>query len=374
MAKLSTRAVQAGKNSLNKPRAVTAPIYLSTTYTRNEDGSYDDGFIYSRAGNPNRETLETALADLEGGEVAYAFGSGMAAMVALIQTLAPGDEVIIPDDAYFALTKLMNDVYSRWGIITQRIDMTDIERVEEAINENTRHIWVESPSNPQLKITDIAALAELAKAHDTLLAVDNTWPTPVLQNPIALGADAVIHSSSKYLGGHSDVLSGGLVLAKKGELSERIQHIQELTGGVPSPFDCWLICRGLQTLPVRVREQSGSAMKLATWFEDHPKIERVLYPGLTSHPGYEVAKKQMHSGAGGMLSILLKENVNKILEISHQLRYFTTATSLGGVESLIEHRKSIEGDHSSTPENLLRISVGLEDVDDLIADWSRVLK
>ncbi len=374
MAKKETRAVHGAFNHLPNARPVSTPIYLSSTYHRNEDGSYNEDLIYTRESNPNRLILEKAMTDLEGGACAFAFGSGMAAVHAVFQSLEPGKKVLIPDDAYYAVRQLAEKVFKRWGLTAEYIDMSDLDVVVKSLSDDVALIWLESPSNPQLKITNISAVADLTKKHGIICAVDNTWPTPILQNPIALGADIVIHSSTKYLGGHSDVLGGVVIMAQENEQAERIHDIQKLGGGVPSPFDCWLISRGIQSLSVRIKEQSLSAMKLAAWLSNHPKVEMVLYPGLEDHDGHEIAKRQMTRGYGGMFSVLLKENVKKILEISHQLRYFTSATSLGGVESLIEHRNSTEGPESTTPENLLRVSVGLEHVDDLIADWEQALK
>jgi cystathionine gamma-synthase len=250
--------------------------------------------------------------------------------------------------------------------------MTDYGLVRKAIKPNTALIWVESPSNPQLKLSDIEAIAEIAHKNNALCAVDNTWLTPVFQNPLELGADIVVHSTTKYFGGHSDVI-GGCVVVNDEILAEKIKNIQILSGAIPAPFDCWLIARGIQTLYLRVKKQSKNAFKLAKYLENHPKVEKVLYPGLKSHPQHLLAKKQQKKGFGAMISILIKGNEEETLKISAKLEYFTVATSLGGVESLVEHRKSLEGKNSPTPNNLLRISVGIEHIDDLIADWEMAL-
>ena len=369
----STRAIQASQHRFEEAHPVTTPIYLSTTYVRNPDGSYNHDFLYSRSGNPNRELLEKAVADLEQGAIAYCFASGMAAIHAIFQSLRPGDHVLIPDDIYFVIYALLQEVFVPWGLEMSLVDMSDLAKVEKAIQSNTALIWVETPSNPQLKLTDVAAVAQLAKANNCLLAVDNTWPSPVLMQPLGLGADIVMHSTTKYFGGHSDVLGGAVVFKETFKLSERVQRIQALAGGVPAPFDCWLVSRGIQTLSVRVLAQSRTALQLATFLEGHPAIERVLYPGLESHPQHAIAKKQMPNGFGAMLSVLVKGDAERAIEISNALKLFTTATSLGAVESLVEHRNSVEGPESGTPDNLLRLSVGLEAVEDLKRDWEQAL-
>ncbi|MEM1356988.1 MAG: PLP-dependent transferase [Bacteroidota bacterium] len=370
----TTRAVKSAEPQLHDIRPVAAPIYLSTTYHRNADGSYNHGFLYSRAGNPNRELLEAALADLEGGRVGLAFASGQAAISAIFQALKTGDHILLPDDVYFNIVLLAEEIFSDWGLSYTLVDMTDHGAISAALRPNTRLVWLESPSNPQLKVTDITAVAQLLSGKDILLAVDNTWPTPILQRPLELGADIVMHSTTKYFGGHSDVLSGAVILKEDGSLAEKLRRIQTLVGGVPSPFDCWLVSRGIQTLPLRVRAQTETAAKLAAFLNDHPKIEAVNYPGLPQHPQYAVAQRQMPSGAGAMLSVLVKGDAEMALKIASALRLFTTATSLGGVESLVEHRRSVEGPTSTTPANLLRLSIGLEAYEDLRADWEQALE
>ena len=370
--KFETIAIKSTENKFSDSAPVSSPIYLSSTYKRNNDGTYMNDFVYSRTNNPNRAIVEESIAILEKGKHAYAFSSGMAAVSAVFQSLKTGDHILLPDDIYFAVRKLMTEVFKRWDLSCDFVDMTDYELVKKAIKPNTSLIWVESPSNPQLKLSDIAAIVEIAHKNNALCAVDNTWMTPVFQNPLSLGADIVVHSTTKYFGGHSDVI-GGCVVVNDEILAEKIKNIQILSGAVPAPFDCWLIGRGIQTLYLRIKKQSKNALKLAKYLEKHPKVEKVLYPGLKSHPQHLLAKKQQKKGFGAMISILIKGNEKETINISTKLKYFTIATSLGGVESLVEHRKSLEGKGSLTPKNLLRISVGIEHIDDLIADWENAL-
>ena len=369
--RFETKAIKSVENHLSDARPVSNPIYLSTTYHRNEDGSFNHDLAYTREGNPNRLVLEHAIAQLEGGNHGFAFSSGMAAIHAVFQSLKAGDHVILPDDTYYHTTSLVKNIFQQWNLSHTSVDMSDIEKVKDSIQENTALIWIETPSNPQLKISDISKISMLCKENGLLLAVDNTWPTPVLQRPFELGADIIMHSTTKYFGGHSDVLGGCLVVKDK-ELANKFEQIQTLSGGVPSPFDCWLIARGIQTLHLRVKAQTETAFQLAQFLESHPKIESVNYPGLESHPQHEVAKSQM-SGFGAMLSVLIKGDRKRTFEVANKLELFTKATSLGGTESLLEHRKSVEGEQSPTPDNLLRISVGLEHIEDMKADWDRAL-
>jgi cystathionine gamma-synthase len=367
--KLETLAIQSTLMPDANAGAVVPPIYLSTTFEREADGSYKHDYVYSRADNPNRKLLESSLAALENGAVAVSFASGMAATTALFQSLKSGDHLVVPNDAYYATNVLIAEVFMQWGLTMTKVDMTDFQQIKAAIQPNTKLIWIETPSNPELKITDIEATANLAHKHGAILAVDNTWATPVMQRCLELGADVVMHSTTKYFGGHSDVLSGALIFKEAGALSDKVKNIQRLTGGVPSPFDCWLITRGIKTLPLRVNAQTETAMKLAEYLSQHPQIEAVHYPGLTSHPQHEIAKRQMTGGFGGMLAVQIKGDAKNAMAATGRLKLFTTATSLGGVESLIEHRKSVESPDSPTPNNLLRISVGLENIEDLIEDW-----
>lgn len=370
--KFETIAIKSTENKFSDSTPVSTPIYLSSTYKRNSDGSYTNDFVYSRANNPNRAIVEESIAILENGKQAFAFSSGMAAISAVFQSLNTGDHILLPDDIYYAVKRLMEEVLKRWNLFYDLVDMSNIEAIKKAIKPNTALIWVESPSNPQLKLSDISAISEIAHKNKALCAVDNTWLTPVFQNPIELGADIVVHSTTKYFGGHSDVI-GGCVVMNDEITAKKIKNIQILSGAVPAPFDCWLIARGIQTLKLRVKQQSKNALKLAKYLENHPKIEKVLYPGLESHPQHLLAKKQQKKGFGAMLSILINGNETETTAIAGKLVYFTLATSLGGVESLVEHRKSVEGVDSPTPHNLLRISVGIEHINDLIADWENAL-
>ncbi|MCL4156998.1 UNVERIFIED_CONTAM: hypothetical protein GTU68_065939, partial [Idotea baltica] len=317
--KFETLAIKSIENNLANTNAVSVPIYLSTTFIRNEDGSYNNDFSYTRSNNPNRQILENSLATLEGGEICYAFSSGMAAVSAIFQSLNAGDHILLPDDVYYNVYMLTTEIFERWGLEFTIVDMSNKNEVIAAIKNNTKLIWVETPSNPQLKITDIEQISKIAKKNNILLAVDNTWSTPVLLKPLDLGADIVMHSTTKYFGGHSDVLGGCIVLKENTTTSEKLSHIQALSGAVPSPFDCWLISRGIQTLHLRVSAQTKTAKKLATYLESHPQIEKVNYPGLKSHSQFKIAKKQMKNG------------------FANKLKIFTMATSLGGVESLVEH-------------------------------------
>ena len=372
--KFETSAIQSTKNIMNEVHAISAPIYLSSTFERNQEGQYQGGYKYSRNDNPNRRALEKSIATLENGTTGLAFGSGMAAISAVFQSLKTGDHVILPDDVYFNLTLLMKEIFTRWGLSYSFVDMSDIGAVSHALTQRTRLIWIESPSNPQLKISDIKAICKLADGHQILIAVDNTWPTPVLQNPLDLGADIVVHSTTKYLGGHSDVLGGCIILKESGTLANHIQSIQVQMGAIPSPFDCWLISRGIQTLHLRVTKQTENAEKLAEWLVKQPKVNRVLYPGLKDHPDHTIAAQQMKGGFGGMLSLLINGDSIQTLAVANKLQIFTQATSLGGIESLVEHRKSVEGPESQTPDNLLRLSLGIEHIEDLIIDWEQALR
>ncbi|MGA0555459.1 trans-sulfuration enzyme family protein [Larkinella sp. VNQ87] len=352
--------------------AVVPPIYLTTTFEREADGSFPHGHIYGRASNPNRDALEAALATLEGGFAGLAFSSGQAATMTLLLGLRPGDHVIIGEDAYHGTPALLEELFHPWGLTYTRADMTNLDDVRISIHENTRLIWIETPSNPLLKIADIQAIADLAHQAGAWCACDNTWATSVLQRPLDLGCDVVMHSTTKYIGGHSDVLSGALVFREDGELYQRVRRFQTLGGAIAAPFDCWMLLRGLRTLTTRVRAQSATALQLAEFLDRHPAVEAVHYPGLESHPGYAIAQQQM-TMAGAMLSVQIKDGAEAAMAVAAHVRLFTRATSLGGVESLIEHRASVEGPNTTTPQNLLRISVGLEHADDLIADLEQAL-
>lgn len=370
--KIDTLAVHAGRQVDSATGAVTPPIHLSTTFERGADGIYTRGLIYTRTNNPNREALETCVAALEGGAVAAAFSSGSTAAMSLFQALSPGDHVVAPRDAYQGTAKLLRELFVPWGLQATFVDMTGLDEVRQAVRPRTKVVWVETPSNPLLKITDIAGIAEITRAAGAACVCDNTWATPVLQRPFEFGADLVVHATTKYLGGHSDVLGGVLVAKEETELFKRVRTIQAMGGAVPSPFECWLTLRGISTLSVRVRAQSQTALRVSEFLSRHPRVEAVHYPGLQSHPGHELAARQM-GAFGGMLAFQLRGGRDEAMAVAGRVRLFTRATSLGGTESLIEHRASIEGAGTRTPMNLLRLSVGLEHVDDLVADLQQAL-
>src|SRR5438034_5577229 len=379
--KIETIAVHAGHAVDPATGAVAAPIYLSTTFERDIEGTYSRGFMYTRNDNPNRQALERGVSMLEGGEAAAAFASGTGATMSILQALSPGDHVLAHVDAYYGTSRLIREIFVRWGLQVDFVDMSDFAAVKKALRPNTKLAWAETPSNPLLKVVDLAALAEIAHGAGAIFVCDNTW-APVLQRPFDVGADLILHSTTKYFGGHCDVL-GGIVVAKRDdEFFQRVRSIQYEGGAVPSPFDCWLILRGMRTLPWRMRAHSENAMKLAELLARHPRVARVHYPGLQSHPGYKIAASQMstHStGAqgklfGGMLSLEVKDGRDAALSVAAKTKIFTRATSLGGVESLIEHRASIEGAGTTSPEGLLRLSIGLENADDLIEDLDQALE
>ncbi len=370
--RLETKAVHAGRTIDPATRSITPAIYLSTTYERDPDGEYPQGFVYSREGNPNRQMLEECLAAIEGGKQAVAFASGLAAVTAMVQGLEPGDHILAPDDVYYGLRKVTGELLRKWPLAISYVDMTDLEAVRAAVRPETRLVWVETPSNPMLKVSDLAALAKLAHEVNAISVCDSTFATPVLQHPLEHGIDMVMHSTTKYIGGHSDVIGGVLITRHENYLFERARNAQRYGGGVPSPFDCWLTLRGVDSLPYRVRAQADHALEIARFLEAHASVERVHYPGLTSHPGHEIAARQM-SAFGGMLSFQVRGGREEAVRAASRVRIFTRATSLGGPHSLIEHRASIEGPASATPQNLLRVSVGLEHPEDLIGDLAHAL-
>jgi cystathionine gamma-synthase len=370
--KIETIAVHAGNHTDETSKAVIQPIVLSTTFERAADGTYPGGYIYSRSSNPNRTQLENVLAKLEGGDDAAAFASGNAAGMAVFQSLAPGTHVIAPDDMYHGLRNQLKNLFA--GILTfDFIDVNNSAILQSHIKPETGLIWVETPSNPLLKITDIKKVVEIARQHNLKVACDNTFATPICQQPLALGADLVMHSSTKYFGGHSDLMGGALITKEKSDWWLKIRQVQEFGGAIPSPMDCYMLVRSMKTLPYRMHGHVNNARLLAEYLESHPKVEQVMYPGLPSHPQYAIAKNQMIT-FGGMLSFCVKGGPEEAKRVINSLTLFTQATSLGGVESLIEHRASVEGPDTKTPFNLLRVSVGLEHIDDLIADLNQALR
>ena len=367
-----TIAVHAGAEPDPATGAVAPPIHLSTTFEHGPASEDPFGYHYVRDDNPTQARLEMALAALEQGEAALVWASGMAATGAYLQALPPGSHVVFPDDMYYANRIIARDLFPRWGLTSTAVDGSDMAAIEAAMTPRTRLVWAETPSNPLMKIVDLAALAELAHARGAELLVDGTFATPALQQPLTLGADVVLHSTTKYIGGHSDVQGGALVFKRKDEMFQRLAELRSLLGAVASPFNSWLVLRGLRTLAVRVERQSATAVALASALEGHPRLAAIHYPGLPSHRGHPVARRQMRA-FGGMLSLQVKGGREGALGVASRVRLFLNATSLGGVESLIEHRASSEGPGSATSEDLLRISVGLEHPQDLIDDLRQAL-
>ena len=370
--RFETLAVHAGHSVDPSTGAVVAPIHLSTTYERDADGSYPHGYLYSRNNNPNRNSLEAALAALEGGTSGAAFSSGLAAVTAVFQGLQPGDHVVAPKDIYHGTANVLKHLFAKWQVTASFVEMTDLDEVQRAMQANTRMVWIETPSNPLLQCVDIAAVADIARRGNARAVADNTFASPALQRPLELGCDLVMHSTTKYLGGRSDVLGGAVVTRVDDEAFAQIRTAQLFGGAVPSPFDCWLVMRSLPTLPYRMQAHCANALKVANFLQAHPKVSAVHYPGLESNPFHQLAKKQM-SDFGGMLSFETRAGKDAAMTVAAHVEVFTRATSLGGVESLIEHRASIEGPESKTPQGLLRVSVGLEHADDLIDDLAQAL-
>ena len=369
--KFDTLAVRAGAEPDPVTGAVAPPIQLSTTFVHRTDGE-PDTFSYQRNGHPTQRRLETALAALEGGTRALTFASGMSAVAAVLDTLERGQTVVVPEDCYVGTRGYVTDVLPERGVAVITVDTTDLDAVRKACNGGAALLWAESPSNPRLRISDLAELAKIAHAAGARLACDNTFATPVLQRPLELGADIAMHSTTKYFGGHSDVLGGALVFAKNDDFAERIAARRLLTGAILSPFSAWLTLRGCRSLPARMAMHCANAHKVAEFLAAHPAIERVNWPGLPAHPGHAIAKRQMHD-FGAMLSVEVRGGYDTALSLARGTKIFTNATSLGGCESLIEHRASSEGAHTHSPPGLVRLSVGLEDADDLIADLRQAL-
>ncbi len=377
--KFETLAVHAGHGVDSGTGAVTPPIHPSSTFERDEDGSYPRGYVYARVGNPNRSALEECLTALEAGADCAAFASGSAATMAVFQALSPADHVIAPNDVYHGTSRILVDIFERWGLEATFVDMTDLAQVEEAVRPNTKLIWAETPSNPLLKVTDIKEVAGVARRVGAVCVCDNTWATPALQRPLELGADLVVHATTKYLGGHSDVTGGAVVTKEDDSLFQKIRMIQNTGGAVPSAFDCWLVLRGIRTLPYRMRGHSENAAVVAEFLRGHAGVEAVHHPGLKEHPGHEIASRQM-SRFGGMVSVEVKGGKVGAMRMAAKVGLFTRATSLGGTSSLIEHRESVENwgvaedQKTGTPESLLRMSIGLENPEDLVVDLAQALE
>ena len=375
---LATRAVHAGYRPDPATGAVNAPIYASSTFAQDGVGGLRGGFEYARTGNPTRAALEASLAAVEDGSYGRAFSSGMAASdCALRSLLRPGDHVVIPDDAYGGTFRLIDKVFTQWGVQHTPVALSDVDAVRAALTDRTRLIWVETPTNPLLSIADIAALAELGVARGAKVLVDNTFASPALQQPLSLGADIVLHSTTKYIGGHSDVVGGALVTNDE-ELDAAFGFLQNGAGAVPGPFDAYLTMRGLKTLPLRMQRHSENAAAVAEFLVGHPSVSRVLYPGLPDHPGHDVAARQMR-GFGGMISVRMAGGIEAARRLCSRTGVFILAESLGGVESLIEHpgamtHASTAGSQLEVPDDLVRLSVGIEDVADLIGDLEQALE
>lgn len=378
--KFNTKAIHGGQQHDPSTGAVMAPIYQTSTYVQKSPGVHG-GYEYSRAANPTRTALENALASIENGARGLAFSSGLAATDCVLRMLKPGDEVIAMDDLYGGTYRMFTRIYIDMGIKFHFVDMNNLEKFEGLFNENTKLIWVETPTNPLMKLADIEAIAKIAKDKKVLFAVDNTFATPYLQQPLNMGADIVMHSATKYLGGHSDLIAGALVV-KDEQLGEKLHFLQFATGATLGPQDSYLVLRGIKTLHLRMQRHCENGEKVAAYLENHPKIKKVFYPGLESHPYHEIAKRQMPKGYGGMVSFIFesgkKQEAIKFLE---NLKVFTLAESLGGVESLANHPALMT--HASIPEDkraelgisddLVRLSVGIEDIDDLLADLEQAL-
>jgi len=370
--RLETVAVRAGGEPDPSTGALSPPVHLSTTFEHGPASEAVHGFLYIRGKNPTQLRLESALSELEGGHGALVFSSGMAASAAVLQTLNPGSHVIFSEDIYYTIRTLGREFLPRWGVESTAVDLGDRRALQSALRPNTKLVWMETPSNPLMKVFDIEAVARTVHEAGAELVVDNTFATPVLQRPIALGADVVVHSTTKYCGGHSDV-QGGCVITRSRETFDKLSQVREVLGAVGSPFNSWLVLRGLRSLPCRMERHSANAAAVAAALAGSPKVEAVYYPGLPSHPGHEVAKRQMKH-FGGMLSFLVAGGREAALRVASGVKLFVNATSLGGVESLIEHRASAEGRDSTSPGNLLRLSVGLEHPDDLIEDLMGALR
>jgi len=351
---------------------LTPPIHLSSTFERDADGSYSKGYMYGRADNPTRHLLERTLAQLEGGKAAAAFSSGQAAVHALLASFRPGDRVILPSDVYHGVRTMASDLFGPWGLKAEYVDLWDADASAKALAGGAKLVWAETPSNPLLRVTDIARLAEQARKAGAVFAVDNTWATPALQRPLELGADLVMHSTTKYLSGHGDVLGGALITKAEGELWGRIKGVQKMAGAMQAPFDAWLVLRGIRSLPARMRMHCDNAQLIAEFLSARAGITAVHYPGLEEHPQFEVARKQM-TETGGMLSVQVEGGAEGAMRLAASVKLFTRATSLGSTESLIEHRRSVEGPLSTTPDDLLRLSIGLEHPADLIEDLDQAI-
>jgi cystathionine gamma-lyase len=378
----ATRAIHGGQHPDPLTGAVMPPIYATSTYAQESPGVHK-GFEYSRSQNPTRFAFEAAIADLESGAHGFAFASGLAAISTVLELLDSGDHVIASDDLYGGSFRLFDKVRKRSaGLEFSFVDLSDLKAVEAAIRPNTKLIWAETPTNPMLKLCDLEAIAALAKAHGVMTAADNTFASPYVQRPLELGFDLVMHSTTKYLNGHSDIVGGCVAVGENAELASRLKFLQNAVGAIAGPFDSYLALRGIKTLAIRMQRHCESALKIARWLEAHDAVERVIYPGLESHPQHALAKRQMTGGFGGIISIVAKGDIDDARRMLERVQVFTLAESLGGVESLIEHPAIMT--HASIPtaqraalgisDSLIRLSVGIEDADDLIADLGQALQ
>jgi cystathionine gamma-synthase len=369
---LQTQSIHAGRSVDPSTGAVTPPLHTSTTFERDRDGEFSREYAYIRAATPNRDSLEACITALEGGDETISFSSGMAASLAVFQSLSPKDHVILHRDVYYGVRELMEGFFTKWGLEHSFLDMRDLDAVRRACRPETKMFWLETPTNPLIEVVDIRAVAEAAQSAGALLVCENTFATPVLQQPFELGADMVVHSLTKYLGGHSDAMGGSVTIKNKPDLVVQIRDFQHTGGAILSPFDCWLILRGVQTLVPRLRLHCENARRVAEFLSTHNNVSKVRYPGLASDPGHAIAKAQMKD-FGGMLSFEVRGGRAEAFAVAAALKVIVRATSLGGTHSLIEHRASIEGKTTRAPESLLRLSVGLEDATDLIQDLDQAL-
>lgn len=367
-----TVSIHAGRRVDPATGAVAPPLHTSTTFERDPDGAFSREYSYIRERNPNRDSLESCLAALEGAEEALAFSSGMAAAFGVLQALSPKDHVVVHRDMYYGVRELLHGAFARWGLEHTAVDMRDVSQLRKACRPGTKLLWLETPSNPLIEVVDIKPVADIAREIKAPLVCENTFASPALQNPIALGADLVVHSLTKYLSGHSDSMGGAVIMKSKGELANRVRDFQHFGGAVLAPFDCWLILRGIQTLVPRMRLHCENARRIAEFLSSHKAVAKVRYPGLANDPGHEIARRQMRD-FGGMLSFEIHGGRKEAFAVASRLKLILRATSLGGTHTLIEHRASIEGEHTRAPESLLRLSVGLEDANDLIADLDQAL-
>ncbi len=372
MSGLQTKSIHAGRKVDPSTGAVTPALHTSTTFERDADGEFSRGYAYIRDTTPNRDSLEACITALEGGDQTICFSSGMAASLAVFQSLSPKDHVLLHRDVYYGVRELMEGFFAKWGLEHTFLDMRNIDEVRAACRPSTKMFWLETPTNPLIEVVDISPVADAARAAGALLVCENTFATPVLQQPFELGADIVVHSLTKYLSGHSDAMGGSVTIKNHPELIAQIRDFQHTGGAILSPFDCWLILRGVQTLAPRVRLHCENARRVAEFLSTHKKVARVRYPGLLGDPGHEIAKRQMKD-FGGMLSFEIQGGRADAFAVAAALKVVIRATSLGGTHSLIEHRASIEGKTTRAPESLLRMSVGLEDASDIIQDLDQAL-